>query len=81
MAKTERDPFIGATVIGLRRMTAAEAKREGWDLGRWEAPMVAVLSTGALLYASRDDEGNGPGQLFGFDGQNTIGFRPVQKEG
>jgi hypothetical protein len=66
-----KDPVIGATIVTVRPMTKAEADVEGWSItGRHGAPFVVVLSTGAVLYPSRDDEGNGPGALFGqYQGQ------------
>jgi hypothetical protein len=43
-------------------MTTEEMEVEGWH-GR--APLVLVLDSGTALYPSQDDEGNGPGCLFG----------------
>jgi hypothetical protein len=56
----------GRTIVAVRKMRPAEAKREGWDL-RWAhgAPPVLVLDDGQVIYPSQDDEGNGPGALFG----------------
>jgi len=51
----------GQTVKRVRPMTRAEMVNEGWE----ESGMVIVLNNGTLLYASRDDEGNGPGTIFG----------------
>lgn len=67
----DADPVIGATITSIRPMTKAEADRESWFItGRHGAPLVLVLSTGAILYPSRDEEGNGPGALFGaYQGQ------------
>ncbi len=58
--------LAGRTIVAVRKMRAAEAKREGWDL-RWAhgAPPVLVLDDGQVIYPSADDEGNGPGALFG----------------
>ena len=39
-------------------------EREGWDDDR---PSVAIVfDSGAIVYPSRDEEGNGPGCLFGY---------------
>lgn len=59
------DPVIGAKIIGARQMTKAEMVEEGWDYSRPEDTTVLILSTGAILYASADWEGNGPGVIFG----------------
>lgn len=61
-------PFVGLTIVAVRPMTAAEARVEGWRLSPHHGPpMVLVLSEGFLIYPSQDDEGNGPGALFGTD--------------
>lgn len=52
----------GRTVLAVRWMTKAELKREGW-VGRGGG--VAIdFNDGGILYASCDDEGNGPGAFF-----------------
>lgn len=69
------DPVIGQTVVAVRPMTPAELEREGWEANRRHGtPMAVELSSGALLYPSRDDEGNGPGALFGYVDGKTIIF-------
>ena len=51
----------GVSLVKTRELTKAELAAEGWD-----RPTIALeLSNGTLIYASRDDEGNGPGTLFG----------------
>lgn len=59
----QTEPILGAKVIALRPMTFAELIEEGWE-GE-VAPMCLIFDNGAVLYASRDEEGNGPGALFG----------------
>jgi hypothetical protein len=59
------NPIIGKRVTTIREMTHEEMKREGWH----ESPhggIALVFESGAVVFASRDDEGNGPGALFGF---------------
>lgn len=51
----------GRKIVEVRPMTAKEVAREGWD----SPATVLVLDDGSLLYASRDEEGNGSGALFG----------------
>ena len=55
----------------IRRMTAKEMQFEGWE-GKEEPCMVIVLEDSRLLYPSRDVEGNGPGVLFGRDGDRQF---------
>ncbi len=66
------DAVVGARIVRIRPMTRVEAEREGWSIhGNRGAPIVLELSTGAILYPSRDEEGNGPGALFGqYPGQS-----------
>lgn len=53
--------LIGKMIKRVRPLTEEELEREGWD-----RPTLALeLSGGDVIYASRDDEGNGPGTLFG----------------
>lgn len=76
-----QDPVIGQKIVQIRRMTSAELEREGWEPNRWHgAPMCVQLASGALIYASQDDEGNGPGALFGYVDGQTCGFRPKDEE-
>lgn len=56
--------MIGAKVVAVRYMTKQEMEREGWDDDR---PSVAIVfDSGAIVYPSQDEEGNGPGCLFGY---------------
>lgn len=64
--------LIGRTVTNVRCMTAEELEAENWD-AHWANPTAIVFDDGTVVYASRDDEGNGPGVLFGID--STGGFR------
>jgi predicted transcriptional regulator len=58
------EPIIGAKIKKIRPMTKAEMSAEMWDDFRG-APVVLELDNGTKLYASQDDEGNGPGAIFG----------------
>jgi len=58
--------FVGNTVTEIRPMTKGELDAEGWELSKyWSQPLAIVLSNGTRIYASRDSEGNGPGEFFG----------------
>lgn len=52
-------------VVSIRKMTKAEMKREYWEGFK---PGIAIdLSDGTTLYPARDEEGNGPGALMGYN--------------
>lgn len=56
----------GLTIKKVRRMTKDEAAHEGWEGSpHYKSSAILELDDGTLLYASQDDEGNGPGTLFG----------------
>jgi len=55
--------LVGCRIVAVRAMDAHELAAEGWD--DHETVPVLVLDNGVIVYPSRDDEGNGPGALFG----------------
>jgi hypothetical protein len=59
--------LIGTTIQAIRPMTQEELALEGWDYSARSHVMALELSDGSLLYPSRDEEGSGPGELFGTD--------------
>lgn len=57
---------LPTAIVDIRPMTKKELKNEGWeDTPHYHIPKVLVLKDGTVLYPSMDDEGNGPGRLFG----------------
>lgn len=56
--------LAGLKIVEVRGLTASEMTDEGWPRGS-EPTAAIVLSDGTVLFASRDSEGNGPGQIFG----------------
>jgi len=52
------------TIVKVRRMTDKEMADNGWD-GYHTNPPVLELEDGGILFPARDEEGNGPGVLFG----------------
>lgn len=58
--------LIGKKIMAIRPISKKELESEGWG-DRHSATCVIVLEGGTLLYPSQDDEGNGPGTLFGMD--------------
>ncbi len=69
------EKIIGQTIEDFRQITQAELDYEGWKDDHRTA-FVLVLSNGLKVYASRDDEGNGPGILFWNDGSQGMIFMP-----
>lgn len=71
----------GRKIVDVRRMTQAEMDREGWqDYHR--KPTVLVLDDGTVLYPSQDEEGNGPGALFGHSPKDGAFYVfPPEKKG
>lgn len=65
--RTTTDWPCGQTIVMVRTMTDSEMKAEGWERyhGTSINPTCFVLSDGAIIYPSRDTEGNGPGEFFG----------------
>jgi hypothetical protein len=57
--------IIGIKIKNIRPMTKREHNFEGWEKDPNHRPYVIELENGVILYPSRDDEGNGPGTLFG----------------
>lgn len=53
--------LVGRRITDVRYLSEDESKALGW-YGR---ALVLVLDNGALFFPSSDDEGNGPGALFG----------------
>jgi hypothetical protein len=62
--KTIHEMLVGRTIKAVRWMTDAEVASEAWDDHPGHHTAIE-LDDGTVLYASRDDEGNGPGTMFG----------------
>ena len=69
-ADEPRQSLTGRKIKKIRPMTAGEMDAEGWS-SRFR-PTVIELDNGCIIFASRDPEGNDPGNLFGVvDGQQV----------
>lgn len=55
----------GKRIVQIRPMNGEEMEHEGWISMPGFVHVCLVLDDGQRLYASQDDEGNGPGALFG----------------
>ena len=60
--------LIGKKIVEIRKLTRTEYNLEGWDT----FTTALVLDDGTIIYPSQDDEGNGPGTLFGKKGNETF---------
>lgn len=60
--KEARKHLVGRRITEVRYLSVDESNALGWDGSR---AIVLVLDNGALFFPSSDDEGNGPGALFG----------------
>jgi len=60
---------LGQRIVGIRSLTQAEAKKQGWDEGTWQwnDGIAIQLEDGTVLIPSADWEGNQSGALFGID--------------
>ena len=68
--KVASDLLAGRTIVGVRYMTTQEAKQLDWK----DRALLLALDDGTVLYASQDEEGNGPGALFGRSGDTDLTF-------
>ena len=59
--------LLGKKVVAVRKMTRKELSLVGWPANMWAGPPMAIcLEGGIKIFASQDDEMNGPG-TFVFD--------------
>ena len=66
--QTSKPDIVGQTIRAIRPLSESEITREGWDIwNNTDTCMVIELESGMIIYPSRDEEGNGPGCLFGID--------------
>ncbi len=64
--------MIGAKIKKVRHMNETELSNEGWELD--EEVIAIELDNQAVIYASRDYEGNGGGAIFGYYTDTKIPF-------
>jgi hypothetical protein len=70
--------LVGRKIVNVRQLTKWEMDDEGWD-EQYAAEVVAlVLDDGTLVYASRDEEGNGSGELFTREKDGKTGMLFIQ---
>jgi hypothetical protein len=65
--------LLGRKIVDMRPMTDAELEFEGWRIPEFGPhPSVLVLDDGTTLFAGSDEEGNDPGTLMGYDGDDEL---------
>jgi len=69
-AEVAETHLLGRTIVGCRYMSREEAEGMDW----YSRPLVLELDDGALVFPSRDDEGNDGGALFGNRGDENLTF-------
>ena len=73
------NPIVGQRIVAVRLLTDDELEMEYWEhMGA--SPVVLVLSNGTTIYASTDEEGNGPGELIHRVGPTESYFIKLEKE-
>lgn len=58
--------IIGKKILNVIKIPDAVFKKEGWEHSP-HSGIALVLSDGSFLYPAQDEEGNGPGALFGMN--------------
>lgn len=69
--------FIGKKIVGVIPLPKKVIELEGWDNGysrNAEYATALLLDDGSILYPSQDEEGNGPGCIFGTDKDMETSF-------
>jgi hypothetical protein len=77
--------FVGMKIINIRPMTKKELKEMYWDeFNSFAAPIAIELEKNIVLFASRDEEGNGPGDFVFFNKKSkesyAVGFKNERSE-
>ena len=67
--------IVGLKITRVRQMSQYEMDHEGWE----RPTTVLELEDGRTIYASQDNEGNGPGAMFGMDKEHG-GFYVWEEE-
>ena len=71
--KVATKQLVGKKIADVRYLGPGEVENLGWS----SSCLVIQLEDGTLLFPSQDDEGNGPGALFGNDSRGKELTFPV----
>lgn len=66
---------VGRTITNVRWMTKREMEDHMW----YQKGVILELDDGSIIYPSQDDEGNGPGTMFGFGDGDAFYIFPPEK--
>ena len=58
--------IIGKKIVDVIKLPNTIFTQEGWEYSPYDG-IALVLSDGSFLYPAQDEEGNGPGALFGMN--------------
>jgi hypothetical protein len=56
---------IGKKLAKIRPMTKAELDDQCWPDKSWSKPLAMEFEDGTVVFATRDEEANGPGAFLG----------------
>jgi hypothetical protein len=71
--------LLGKRIVALRKLTKQELDDEGWEPSSHNQCVALVLDDGTILFASKDEEGNGPGEIFTRTKDGTTGMLWIPK--
>ena len=71
--------LIGRKIVGVVRLSDDLREKEGWENSPHFGVSI-VLDDGSFIYASQDEEGNGPGAFFGFKDEQSYYILPPLPE-
>jgi len=65
--------LIGRKIVDIITLSKEDIEAEGWENSPY--PCLAILlDDGNIIYPSQDEEGNGPGALFGKIVEDDVRF-------
>lgn len=65
--------LIGRKIVNIINLSKKIIEAEGWQNSPY--PCIAILlDDGNIIYPSQDEEGNGPGALFGKNVKDDVSF-------
>lgn len=69
--------LIGRKIVDVVKLSKDIKEKEGWEYHHYDGVSI-ILDDGSFIYASQDEEGNGPGTFFGFKDDQSYYIMPVE---